>query len=299
MRFFKRRGSVLHLASAAVLATMVFSGCGDKDEKKMVLASIGKDKISLADFNERIATLPPQYQDIIKKRKEEYLQELIGDTLLYQEAMRNDINKEEDVRKLIKEASKKIIIARFLQDRIDDVIEVSEEDITAHYKGNKKNYTTPEVLRASHILVRTEQDAEGILKEIEAGVEFEALAKERSIDPAAQKGGDIGYFTKGQLMPEIENACERLNEGEVSDVVKTKLGYHVIMLTERQVPKLRPIGEVEESIRQQVRTVKRREIFNDLLEGLRERTVIRINEDVLAKIDLVKEELVLNPKEGK
>ncbi|MCK5451728.1 MAG: peptidyl-prolyl cis-trans isomerase [Candidatus Omnitrophica bacterium] len=284
MQSFANKWINLRMMSIFVFLAVVSSGCGKEDPKNVTLASIGKERISLADFYERISTLPVQYQDIIKKRKNEYLQEIIGDTLLYQEALRRGVHKSRNIKRVIKEATKKIIVARFLKDEIDDVIEVDEADIRNHYNKHQSEYATTEFLRVSHILVNTKEDAEAVLIEIKNGVEFETLAKERSIDPTAHKGGDIGYFPKGQLMSEIERACDKLGPGEVSGVVKTKLGYHVIKLTERRLPELKPIEEVEGTIKQQVRTVKRREIFNDLLESLRERTIININEDALSEV---------------
>lgn len=83
-------------------------------------------------------------------------------------------------------------------------------------------------MRALHILVRTREEAEEVLREIKAGTDFRQLARKRSLDPSASKGGDLGYFGKGELLKEFEDAVLKLKPGEVSDVVKTRLGYHII-----------------------------------------------------------------------
>jgi peptidyl-prolyl cis-trans isomerase C len=274
------------VASVLLSASLIIiSGCGRPSGKGTVLASIGKSKITVAGFNERISNLPLRYQGIVKRRKKEFLQELINDTLLYQEAIRKGLHKDRDVLNVIEEARKKILIARLLKDEVDDVIEVSDEDVLMYYNGNKSEYMTPEIMRVSHILVQSREDAEEILKRLDAGEKFEDLAKAKSVDPTAQRGGDIGYFPRGQLMPEFENACASLEVGQTSGIVKTKLGYHVIKLTDKREPQQRPVEQVKEKIRSKLRTIERQRTFNELLERLREETEIKMNDKALSELE--------------
>jgi len=262
---------------------LAFAGCRKTAEKNAVLASIGSSKITMVDFNERIANLPAQYREIIRKRKKEYLDELVNNTLLYQEALRKKVSSEKDVKKVIEEARKKILVARLLKDEIDDVINIDEEEIVNFYYANQSKYLEPEVFRASHILVFSRSDAKGILAEIRSGADFDETAKSKSIDPTAQNGGDIGYFAKGQLMPKFEAACGSLEIGEVSTVVKTKLGYHIIKLTDRKSPELKPIDEVTGEIRHTLYVSKHKKLLNELIEKLKGKTSISINEKALAE----------------
>ena len=265
----------------AVLVSASFPGCAKAPKKEEVVASIGKTKITVDDFNSRIERMPERYKDIAKKRKDEFLQELINDTLLYQEALRQNIHKDKDVQEVIDQARKKILIAKLLKSEVDDSVTINDEDIVEFYEKNKNMYMTIEIMRVSHILSLSRDNADAILAEIKAGANFEDMARAKSVDPTAQRAGDIGYFPKGQLMPEFENACSALEIGEISPVTKTKLGYHIIKLTDRRDPKLRPIDEVTENIEAQIRAIKRRQNFTDLLAKLREDTTIEINEEVL------------------
>ncbi|MBL7072262.1 MAG: peptidylprolyl isomerase [Candidatus Omnitrophica bacterium] len=262
---------------------LAFAGCRKTAQKSAVLASIGSSKITMADFNERIANLPAQYREIIRKRKKEYLDELVNNTLLYQEALRKKVSSEKEVRKVIEEARKKILVARLLKDEIDDVIDIEEEEIVNFYYANQSKYLEPEVFRASHILVFSRSVAKGILSELRKGADFNETAKKRSLDPTAQNGGDIGYFAKGQLMPKFEAASAALEIGEVSNVVKTKLGYHIIKLTDRKSPELKPIDEVTTEIRHTLYVTKHKKLFNELIERLKGKTPISINEKILAE----------------
>lgn len=268
-----------------VFTVIASTGCGKAKDSDSVIASIGNTKITVADFNERIANLPERYRDIAQTRKDEYLQELINDTLLYQEAKRKGLEKDKEVQKVIEEARRKILISRLLKDEVNDATSVSEEEIQALYTSNSDKYMTPEIMRVSHILLQNKEDADAILRDLKGGADFEETARGKSMDPTAQRGGDIGYFPKGQLMPEFENACALLEVDEISGVTKTQLGYHIIKLTERRPPQLRPLDEVKETIVLQVHAIKRRKIFSDLLERLRDGTVVKINDTVLSEID--------------
>lgn len=259
-------------------------GCGKTPSKKEdVLVRIGDTSITVTDFNERVSNLPDRYREIVKKRKAAYLQELINDTLLYQEALRKGIDEDEDVKKVIDEARKKILVAKLLSNEIESGMEVTDGEIEEFYRSNISRYMTPEAMRASHILVGTLEDANEVLEELRAGESFEKVARERSLDPTAQSGGDIGYFPKGQLLPEFDQVCSRLKIGETSGVVRTSLGYHIIKLTDRRDPSEKPIEQVKDEISLRIREEKRREKFNELIEGLKGSTVIEVNEEALSE----------------
>jgi parvulin-like peptidyl-prolyl isomerase len=87
-------------------------------------------------------------------------------------------------------------------------------------------------VRASHILVKSEQDARNILAQLQAGGKFAELAKQFSSCPSGAKGGDLGYFTRGRMVPEFEAAAFSLKKGQVSEPVRTAFGYHLIMVTD-------------------------------------------------------------------
>ena len=282
-----KREIKLSLIIASIILAVSFSssGCGIFKGKDPVLVSIGKTKITLGDFQERIDNLPKRYQLIIKKRSNQYLQELINDTLLYNEALKKNLDEDKDAVKVIEEAKKKILIARLLKDEVDDSIEITDEDISVYYEDNTLKYMSPEIMRVSHILVPKKEEAEAILERLDKGENFDDLARARSMDPTAQNAGDIGYFPKGQLIPEFEYACSQLEIGQISGIVRTKLGYHIIMLTDRKLPQQKPLEEVEEKVKAEIRAVKRQQLFNSLLSRLRGENKIKINDEALVKLN--------------
>ena len=131
-------------------------------------------------------------------------------------------------------------------------IKVSKEDVERNYNEQLGKYTTPEQIRASHILLTTEgkddaavrTQAEQVLKEARSGADFAALARKYSEDETnAQQGGDLDYFSRGRMVSEFETIAFALAPGEISDLVKTEFGYHIIMLTDRKPAIVRPVSD--------------------------------------------------------
>ena len=133
-------------------------------------------------------------------------------------------------------------------------------------------------MRASHILVKTEDEANDILLELANDRNFEDLARARSIDATSDKGGDVGYFIRGQLDPGFEKSCFDLKVGQISDVVKTRFGYHIIKLTEVKSPDVEKYEDVKGRIKQDLLKNQHKEYFNKLVERLKDRAKIEINE---------------------
>lgn len=125
-------------------------------------------------------------------------------------------------------------------------IPVSDKEIEDYYIKNKATLVQPEKIRASHILVlvkdwkdtnavaAAQKKIQTILSEIKGGADFAAEAKKYSDDGSGKNGGDLGYFTKGQMVPQFEAAAFKLNTGEVSDIVQTQYGFHIIKVTDKQ-----------------------------------------------------------------
>ena len=99
---------------------------------------------------------------------------------------------------------------------------------------HKKGDIMTTFVKASHLLVKTEEEALKLKEEIAAGKDFAKVAQEVSLCPSGQNGGDLGYFTKGQMVKEFEDACFSMEVGEVSNPIKTQFGYHLILLTDKK-----------------------------------------------------------------
>ncbi|QZY54738.1 peptidylprolyl isomerase [Crassaminicella profunda] len=120
-----------------------------------------------------------------------------------------------------------LYVSKF-QEKIIKELDLTDEKLKENYEKNKEQYTKDQT-KASHILVKTEEEAKDIMKKIKAGEDFAELAKKYSKDPgSAVRGGNLGVFPKGMMFPEFEKAAFALKDGEISDIVKTSVGYHII-----------------------------------------------------------------------
>jgi len=256
------------------------AGCG-KVMSKDVLAKVNRSTVTVEQFEKKLESLPPYFKTIAEKNKARFLDELINEELFFEEASRLKLQADKEVKSLIEEARKKILIAKLIDKEISKATEVNDEQVQQFYMDNRNQFMSSLQYRASHILVGTQDKAEQILEQLESGADFAEIAKQESIDPSKERGGDLGFFTKGQMIPEFEAACTKLDVGELSDVLKTKFGYHVIKLTDKKESAARQLEEVKDQIKQKLLTQSRQEKIQALIERLRLKAKIRVNKALL------------------
>jgi len=264
-----------------VVCGILAAGCAELTRED-VLAKVERGTITAEDFKAKLESLPDYYKQAAIANKKRFLDELINEELFYQEAVRMGLARDKEVKALIKQAKKKILVAKLFDERISkNAPEINDGQVRKYYDENPKEFVTPTRYRASHILVKDKDEAKNILRKIKGGADFAGLARQESIDPSGERGGDLGYFTKGQMIPDFEVACLQLSVGSISDVVETKFGYHVIRLTDRQEKTTKPFKDVKERIRQQLESKTRQQRLQALVDSLRLQSNIQINQELL------------------
>ena len=123
-----------------------------------------------------------------------------------------------------------------------------------------------EEIHARHILVETEEEANAVLKRLDAGEKFEDVAKEVSTGPSGERGGDLGYFTKDRMVPEFSDVAFTLQPGEVSQPVKTQFGWHIIKVEDRSEQQVVAFEEVSDQIKSQIRDQRAQALVTKLRE---------------------------------
>jgi foldase protein PrsA len=144
--------------------------------------------------------------------------------------------------------------AKVLMDKVLDAvagaIELSEEELADHFEANRAQYAEEEEIRASHILVETEDEAQEILDDLDAGADFGELAGERSLDPGSgAQAGDLGWFGRGRMVPAFEEAAFALEVGETSGIIHSDFGFHVIRLDDRKEATDPTLDDVRDDVR--------------------------------------------------
>lgn len=266
---------------------LVFA-CAKKEEKKgAYLAKIGDSVITQADFDREIKGLPEFVQKMFEgpAGKENFLNELIKRELLYKEALKKGLDKDAEYVKKLEDFKKITLVGLLLQKEIEGKVKVSDQEVKDYYEKNKGRFAPVTQIRASHILVKTEEEAKKIEEKLKKGEDFAQLAKKYSIDTATVKnGGDLGYFSKGQMVPEFESAAMGLKLGEISAPVKTKFGYHIIKVTDKKMGQVVDFEKVKNLISQNLMAEKQKEVFDSYIDGLKKSYKVEINKEALSKL---------------
>ncbi|MEF9427425.1 MAG: peptidylprolyl isomerase, partial [Candidatus Mariimomonas ferrooxydans] len=230
-------------------------------EESAVLAEIGDKKITQADYDRIVEFFPEDIQKTLKAKPElrkKFLLGMVQVELFSDIARQKKIDEIPDVKEQIKMLVDDFLSKEALKREVVDKIVVTEEDMKSYYNVNKEAYKIPEMVRARHILVKAPKDAteaekaesskkaEEILKRIKAGEDFAELATEFSEDKGSKgKGGNLGFFPRDRMAKPFEDAAFSLKPGEVSDIIETKFGYHIIKLEERKEAKQQSFEDVK------------------------------------------------------
>ena len=178
----------------------------------------------------------------------------------------------------------------WIDSQIKDKVSVTDAEADEFYKANPDKFTQPERVRASHILVKVEQDAkadvvaekqkqaQAIADRVKKGEDFGKLAEELSEDPSAkQNKGDLDYFNKEQMVPEFSNAAFAMKKDEISNPVRSSFGFHIIKVTDHQQAGTVSLEQVKPRLLAALKRQKEEQEFHKLVDGLREKADVKIN----------------------
>ncbi|MDT8391506.1 MAG: peptidylprolyl isomerase [Lentisphaeria bacterium] len=185
-----------------------------------------------------------------------------------------------------KDIRRDMAIQKLLDEKMPKDIAVTDEDVKAFYEANLDKMRKPESAQASHILIEVEDmndtaaktaakaEIDAIKKELDAGADFAALAKEKSGCPSGQRGGDLGPFGRGQMVKPFEDAAFSQAIGVIGPVVETNFGYHIIKVTGRQDAETASLDEVSANIKRHLESQKKSQAFNEYIDTLKKDATI-------------------------
>lgn len=205
------------------------------------------------------------------------LQEMINVELLSQQAKKEGMLKNPDLQLEIKRTTTGLIASEYLQKTLQN-IDITEDDLKQRYKKEYLDGAAAKEYNANHILLKTEQEAKDIIKQLDAGANFEDLAKKLSIGPSGKNGGALGWFKSGDMVGAFSTAAQALKPGEYSKTpVKTQFGWHVIKLNKTRPIEPPAFKDVEKKLTTQFAAEK----VNKLMQQLHDSANIVINKDKL------------------
>jgi peptidyl-prolyl cis-trans isomerase C len=268
-------------------------------EKEDILAQVGSNKLTLEEFESQIQSLPPRLQMALLRNpllKEQFLDRWVDITLIAQEARDKKLDQDPEIQAKIEDIMNAVLAQEFLHREIESKVKMTDDEIEIYYKGHKEEFTNPESVKARHILLKVpegadekawkeaESKAKDIKKKLKNGEDFAELAKKYSDDPGSKnKGGDLGFLTKGRMVPEFESAAFSLKPGELSDPVKTEFGYHIIEVKEKKAAGTKALPEVQAQIRQTLQREKQQQLQDELIKKLKAKYPVKVNKDLLTE----------------
>lgn len=271
-----------------VLAIILLFACAKKEEKQAsYLAKVGNSVITEADMERELKSLPDFVQKMFEGPggKEKFLQELIKRELLYQEALKKGIDKDPAYQRKLEDFKKINLVGLLLEKEIESKEKVSDKEIKDYYEKHKEDFAPVTQVRLSHIVVKTEGEAQKALESLKKGEDFARLAKKISIDTvSAKKGGDLGYLSRGSIPPELRVVVAKLKIGEISEPIKTKSGYEIVKVIDKKVGQVIEFDKVKNLISQNILAEKQKVSFDSYVEGLKKKYKVEINKEAVSKL---------------
>lgn len=228
-------------------------------------------RINRTEINEGLETIKKRF----KSKKE------------YKEALRQAGISEDDLKRDIE---RNLVIQKFYQKEVIEKSKISDEYLKDYYEKNKKDFLRPESAHIRHILIKIEPTANAtekeekkklaleVLEKARQGEDFGALAFNYSDDDWRVKGGDLGLIHRGRLLPELEEVAFKLRPGEISDLIETIYGFHIIKLEEKMPPVQLSFDEIREKLKKEMEEKRRKEIEESLIKSLKDKSKVEILE---------------------
>jgi peptidyl-prolyl cis-trans isomerase C len=236
-----------------------------------VLATVGGIAITEEEVNEFLGGLGPRGQAYNNPEgKKAILGQLVANKLLLLDARRNLYEAEPAFKAELAKLRDNLLIS-YAADKAVESARVTDKDVEDYYNQNKERFLSDESVNASHILVKSEEEALAILAKINAGeISFEQAAMESSSCPSGKNGGSLGDFGRGQMVPEFDAAVFSMEVGEISKTpVKTQFGYHLIKLNSKTESTVAPLDEVREGVRSMLFSEKQRRAYDSKIGQLK------------------------------
>jgi parvulin-like peptidyl-prolyl isomerase len=173
-------------------------------------------------------------------------------------------------------------IKKLIVNEVESKIRLAEADIKEYYDKNAEDFKLPERVQVMQIMVKDEADAVNVRKKLLGRADFATIAKEHSQSPDAAHGGDLGFYSRGQLPPEFETAVFNLKEGDISDVVRSIYGLHIFKVVKKEKPRSMTFAEAREKILDILKTNKRDEEFAGWLAKIKSGVPVTIYPEALS-----------------
>jgi peptidyl-prolyl cis-trans isomerase C len=256
---------------------------GEPEVMGTVLAKINNHVITLESFDEKVKgleSLSPEIRINTVDAKKNYLNDLVIQELIVQEAKARGIDRKKDVKDAVAEFERGTLARQLIMDETKGVT-IEPTEIEGFYAQYKKEFAAPEEVRAREIVVATEPTAKEILISLLQGSDFATVAKERSMSASASKGGDLGLIKLSEKFENFSKAVAILEPGQVSPIFKGPDGFYIVKIEEKKGGSVPQLTEVYDQIKNGLLQQKQAERIKELADRLKRDAKIEIKEELL------------------
>lgn len=282
---------------------------------QVVLATVDGENITLKDYQQYLQHIQLAYSNLrgtpggekkFKKLQRYLLDQLIDKRIMLKEARRLKLEvspveiKQETQRiandyteipfeKVLQqeglvlsrwqhELEQELLVKKLIFNEVERPIIITDKELEKYFQKNQAKFQKPELVRVRQIVVEEEFEADKLWKKLNRGADFDKLAETYSLSPEGAKGGDLGYFSKGQMPVEFEKIAFQLKKkGEISKVFSTNYGFHIFQLVDRKPAHQATLEEVKEELRENLRQQKVETSFNSWISAIRAQVTVKIN----------------------
>ncbi|WP_203527698.1 peptidylprolyl isomerase [Clostridium thermarum] len=301
-KLINEKGTLAAMISAVIIITagvLIYIAKTSSNAENTETPSAKTEDTIVGRVGEVAITKDELYDYMVQQNGEAALNSLIADKILELEAKNQNITvTQEEIKKevddmieenggeeyfnqvleyygyTIDEMKSNVEKNLMIKKLLEPTIEITENEMKKYFEENKESFNVEEQVNASHIIVETEETAKEVKEKLNAGGDFAELAKEYSTDASASTGGNLGFFPRGQMVKEFEDAAFALEVGQISDIVKTEFGYHIIKVIEKKEAKEANYEESKQEIRKALLEDKLPTEYNTWLEKKRTEYVI-------------------------
>lgn len=284
------RRTVFIFGAFLLLAALSCGRSGKEEMGRKELVRINDSSISIEEFRQMSEKQPLEgkMRLLDEKGMRDFLENyVITREVLYQEAKKKGFDKNREILAKVEDFKRAMIIDGLIEEVLKGKSEATEEEIQRYYRENKALFTEPLEVKIRHIVVNSEPVLKEVLTRLSRGESFEKLASAYNIDRTREDGGNLGYIRRGQLAPSFaqfeEAAFSLVKKGDISEVVRTPYGFHLIQLEETRGTTQRPLEQVRERIRLFLQAKKRQEAYLNYVKEVKSKARILINEQLWAE----------------
>lgn len=243
-----------------------------------VVAKIGDKAVTEADLKEMSNAVPDKFKYYYQtpEGRRQTLEYIVNVYALAAEAEKQGVDKRPDVQKLLSFTRNDLLARFYLEGLTKDLPAPTDAEAKAFYEQNKSEFVTPESIHLSHVLVESEKEAKDVLAKLKKGEKFGDLASQVSICPSKDVKGDLDWMPRGSLAPEIEEIAFTMKNDQITGPVKTKFGYHVILMHDKRPARENSYDQVKDLIIEQIKFLKQQEQYERIAEALRKKYNVQI-----------------------